>query len=101
MPVYEYKCDECGCERDTILPFSEADKGMDCECGQAMRRKFSLAHLVIKLYPKDKICDTLNRENVLEKKTNDSLRSKRSQDALYSGMDYVRPLEDKIFAGFG
>ena len=62
MPVYEFKCDECGAESDEILPFSESNKQVECECGQVMRRKFSLAHISIPETGRKKVLDTLNSE---------------------------------------
>ncbi len=100
MPVYEYVCDECTNEREEILPFKEAGKKLECECGGAMRQRFSLSHFTIKVYNKDKILNTLNEETKRPVINGGETRSKRSQDALASGLSYVRPLEDKVFTGF-
>lgn len=31
MPIYEYKCNECGVEFENMLSFSESDKKVKCE----------------------------------------------------------------------
>jgi putative FmdB family regulatory protein len=41
MPIYEYKCPECGHRFDLLQPM-EAEKKADCEkCGREARRIFS------------------------------------------------------------
>ena len=44
MPIYEYKCEDCGKDFDTLRPMSQADTAIACEkCGGAhTRRKLSL-----------------------------------------------------------
>jgi len=99
MPVYEFKCDVCGKEREVILPLIEAGKEQECECGQAMRRKFSPAHFTIKVYGKDKVLSTLNKENGYNFPGGDKHR-KRYSEAMAKGLTYERPLEEKVFQGF-
>ncbi|KKL85962.1 hypothetical protein LCGC14_1949510 [marine sediment metagenome] len=70
-------------------------------CGATMDRLMSVPRLTfIKAYSKDKILDTLNEEAKRPSINGGEVRSRRSQRALASGLDYVRPLEDKVFTGF-
>lgn len=42
MPVYEYRCGDCGAELDRILPHSRVDEPGACpECGGRLRRQWS------------------------------------------------------------
>ena len=42
MPVYEYVCEDCGHERDRILPMDRADDPGPCPaCEGSLRRRFS------------------------------------------------------------
>jgi len=87
MPVYEYKCDECGTEREVILPFSEAGKKVDCECGRVMRRKFSLVHFSIPETGRKKVLDTLNSEPGGRRLPGGHKHSERYEAALAKGLD--------------
>jgi len=100
MPIYEYKCDACKNEREVILPLSEAGKGMGCECGQVMRRKFSPAYIFVPETGKDKVLSTLNQENGYDFPGGDMHRD-RYEQAMAKGLTYERPLEEKVFQGFG
>ncbi len=100
MPVYEFKCDKCKVEREVLRPMSEAGQEEKCPCGLLMRRKFSPILFTATETGKDKILNTLNGEELVAKKNGRPVRSKRSQDALYRGVDYVVPLEERVFAGF-
>jgi len=100
MPVYEYKCDVCNSERERILPFSEAGKRMGCACGRVMRRKFSPAHFFCPETGKDKVLSTLNQEKGYDFPGGDKHRP-RYEQAMAKGLTYERPLEEKVFQGFG
>lgn len=94
MPIYQYRCPECKNEVEKILPMQDRDVETVCDCGGSMRRLMSVPSLVVMaMTGKDKILDTLNGERK-------GVRSKRSQDALYRGIDYQRPLEERVFTGF-
>ncbi len=42
MPIYEYRCPECGAEFESIRPVSRADDPIDCkECGKPASRQIS------------------------------------------------------------
>lgn len=96
MPVYEYKCDVCKNEREVLLPFSEAGKGMECKCGQAMRRKFSPAYFIIPMTGKDKVLSTLNQENGWNFPGGNKHR-RRYEQAMAKGLNQRPPTIGKGF----
>lgn len=101
MPIYEYKCDECTAEREVMLPFSEASKELVCECGRVMRRKFSLANFTISVTGRDKVLATLNKDEGGYEFPGGDKHRPRYEQAMAKGLTYERPLEEKIFQGFG
>lgn len=98
MPIYEYKC-ECGTERELILPFSEAGKKLECDCGRVMRRKFSLVNFAIPETGRGEVLKTLNKEDGFDFPGGDKHRP-RYEQAMSRGLDYQRPLEKRVFTGF-
>jgi putative FmdB family regulatory protein len=99
MPIYEFKCDNCGAERELILPLSESNKRLECNCGQTMRRKFSVAHYTIPLTGNDIVLKTLNKEDGHTFPGGNKHRA-RYEQAMAKSLNYERPLEEKIFTGF-
>lgn len=101
MPVYVFRCPECLKKEEDVVPMANRDDIRLHSCGAVMERLISLPCLAIfKAYGRDRILDTLNGEDDFAKKDAKPVRSKRSQDALYRGLDYVRPLEERVFTGF-
>lgn len=100
MPIYEYKCD-CGCEREVILPFTEAEREIECACKQVMRKKFSLASFTIPPTGRDMVLGTLNQEEGAGTFPGGDKHRVRYEQAMARGLDYQRPLEEKVFTGFG
>lgn len=96
MPIYEYKCDKCETEREITLPFSESNKKLDCECGQVMRRKFSLAHFTVVATGKDKVLRVLNKEGGYDFPGGEKHR-KRYEQTFATGLD---PSSPTIGVGF-
>jgi len=41
MPLYDFKCKECGKIKEARIHFEESKKGIECECGGNMVRQFS------------------------------------------------------------
>ena len=42
MPIYEYRCPDCGYEFESIRPVSRADDPIDCKaCGKPATRQIS------------------------------------------------------------
>ncbi|KKN11728.1 hypothetical protein LCGC14_1023560 [marine sediment metagenome] len=101
MPLYEFRCSECLEKEDALVDMADRNKPRLHSCGAVMDRLVSIPRLAfIRAYPKDKILDTLNEEARHPSINGAPVRSERSRKALASGLDYVRPLEDKVFAGF-
>ena len=98
MPVYEYKCDGCEIESEVILSFDELGKEIKCECGQAMRRKFSLAHFTVPETGRDKVLATLNDERGSRKLPGGKKHSARYTASLAKGLEQRRPT---VGIGFG
>ena len=100
MPVYEYKC-ECGVAKEAILDYEERNEPQAQTCGSTMQRKVSLpAKAIIPETGKDKVLSTLNQEKGYKFPGDDKHRP-RYEQAMGSGLTYERPLEEKVFQGFG
>lgn len=41
MPIYEYRCEKCGQEQNTIAKVGERPKSVGCPCGARARYHFS------------------------------------------------------------
>lgn len=41
MPVYGFRCDDCGRTEDHILPVAMRDQGILCGCGYVMTRQLA------------------------------------------------------------
>ena len=63
MPIYEFECDACEAVREMKLPYSESNKKLECGCGQVMRRKFSLAPVIIPETGRDRVLADLNSKD--------------------------------------
>ena len=65
MPIYEYRCPECGNEEEAIVRFSESDATRLCSnCGKPTTRRLSIPRLaIIPLTGRDYTLQTLNGEN--------------------------------------
>jgi len=92
MPIYEFKCDECEAERELILPLSEAGKGITCDCGQVMRRKFSPINFNIPQTGRDKVLGTLNQEEGAQTYPGGDKYKTRYDKAMSKGLDQTRPV---------
>jgi len=87
MPVYEFKCDRCGAEREELLPRSQAGDALECQCGNAMRRRFSLSNFRVPRTGRDKVLSTLNRDEGSQTYPGGEMYSKRYDQALAKGID--------------
>ena len=98
MPVYEYWC-KCGREIETYLPLSQSSELQICECGEVMQRKISVpATAVIVPTGKDMALDSLNsRHGGLP----DAKLKPAATAYAAAGIDRIRPVEEKVFTGFG
>jgi len=99
MPIYEYRCTECGHEQEVILPFSEATAEQRCSsCGKPTNRRISLpSPPVIPVTGRDKVFSALNKEGGYNLPTNSADRP-RIEAALAKGLDQRSPV---IGRGFG
>ena len=100
MPIYEFVCDYCGKELEEYLFYDECGKRMECSCGKDMRRRFSICSVSIPLTGKDKVLKTLSKEDGFDFHGGDKHR-KRYEQTMAKGLNYQRPLEEKVFTGFG
>ena len=92
MPIYEFECDECKAVRELNLPRSEAGSKLDCECGQVMRRKFSLAPAIVPETGRDKVLANLNAKD-------DGIGNKpHIKNAMWKGLHQRGPV---VGRGFG
>lgn len=63
MPIYEFKCDECGAQREIVRPISESGLPLICECERVMRRKFSVTFMPFKQTGRDQVLASLNSKD--------------------------------------
>ena len=96
MPIYEYRCD-CGTEREIKLPFSEAEKKIKCDCGQVMRRKFSLVNFTMPKTGRDKVLGTLNQEEGAQDFPGGDKHRDRYEKAMAKGLDQTQPVIGRGF----
>lgn len=48
MPLYEYKCESCGQEKEILRHMDEADDPVPCPvCNKPMKRKISLTSFIL------------------------------------------------------
>lgn len=100
MPIYEYRC-TCGLEIERFLPLSEYDQPQICKCGKKMQFKVSLPkQAVVPLTGRDKVLKTLNKEGGFDFPGGNKHRL-RYEQSMAKGLDYVVPLEERVFTGFG
>ena len=102
MPVYEFRCAECGGKEEVVVPMDDRNDTRLHSCGAVMERLISLPNpAIITVYGRDSLLDTLNAEEKRPVVNGTPVRSKRSKQALTRGLDYVVPLEERVFPGFG
>ena len=98
MPIYEYRCPECGNEEEAIVRFSEATNGRLCSnCGKPTERRISLPHTpIVPLTGRDTV---LNRLNGVDGQGFPCVpRDRPRMEAAYAkGLDLTRPVIGKGF----
>jgi len=99
MPIYEYRCDKCQVNEDALLTMEGRDSPRVHSCGDSMRRLMSLVTFTTPITSRGKILNTLNRDDGYKLPAKEKDRP-RIEQALARGLNYVRPLEDKVFVGF-
>jgi len=97
MPVYEFVCDKCETKREIILPMSEAGERQICDCGQALRRKFSVVPFIMPQTGRDNILGILNQEEGAGDFPGGDMHRARYSKAMAKGLD---PPKQTIGRGF-
>jgi len=90
MPVYEFVCDKCKTEREIILPMSEAGEKQTCDCGQVLRRKFSIVPSIMPQTGRDSVLATLNQEEGASDFPGGDMHRTRYEQAYAKGLDPPR-----------
>jgi putative FmdB family regulatory protein len=101
MPIYQFRCPKCLVKEEHLLPIANRDDTRLHSCGTAMERVISAPYpALFKTTNRNKVLDTLNAEADHPVVDDSPVRGKRSQMALAKGLNYTRPLEERIFTGF-
>ena len=101
MPVYEFRCPKCLTIEETVLPMESRNNRRLHSCVAVMQRLISLpGKAIVITYGRDKLLDTLNFEEKRPVVDGTPVRSRRSKRALTRGLDYMVPVEEKVFSGF-
>jgi putative FmdB family regulatory protein len=88
MPIYTFRCPDCGVEEDILVPVENRNDDKFHSCGVVMERLISVPNITIRVYAKDRLLGTLNKEAAYTARTGDQVRSKRAQQALVRGFGY-------------
>lgn len=94
MPLYEYRCPECGCEQQAILPFSSIDFAQICvNCGAGTNRRISLPQpAIIKATGRERVLGTLNQEPGAPDFPGGDMHRPRYEAVMSKGLDQSRPV---------
>jgi len=94
MPIYEYRCPECGHEQQAILPFSSIDLLQICaDCGRETNRKISLPQpAIIVATGRERVLGTLNQEAGAPDFPGGDMHRPRYEAAMAKGLDQRRPV---------
>lgn len=100
MPIYEYRCPECGLEQEVILPFSQATVVQPCSnCGKPTERRLSLPQpAIILVGGREQVLRTLNKEEGGYNFPGGDMHRPRYEQAMAKGLD---PPKEVIGRGFG
>lgn len=100
MPIYEYRCPECGHEQEAVLSFDEFNLLQLCsECGKPTERRISLPHpSKIPVGGREKVLKTLNKEEGGYKYPGGDMHRARYDQAMAKGLD---PPKQVVGRGFG
>ncbi len=100
MPIYEYRCPECGHEQEVILPFSEARVVQLCSnCGNTTERRMSLPQpAIMHAGGREQVLKTLNKEKGGYTYPGGDMHRARYDQAMARSLDQTRPV---IGRGFG
>lgn len=99
MPIYEYRCPECGHEQEAILPFSEATVVQLCSsCGKPTERRISLPQpAIIPVGGRGRVLKTLNQEEGGYTYPGGDMHRARYDQAMARSLDQTRPVIGRGF----
>lgn len=101
MPIYQFRCVECRKPKDAILPMAERNNSRICKCGGAEERLMSLpAPAYIRPTGQDLVLKILNQEEGSPGYPGGDMHKPRYEQIMGKSLDYVRPLEERVFTGF-
>lgn len=88
MPIYEYRCPECGNEQEVVLSFGEFNLLQMCSnCGKPAERRMSIPHRAIcPMTGRGKVMATLNKEGGRDFPGGDMHRP-RYEQAMAKGLE--------------
>jgi len=100
MPIYEYRCPECGHEQEAILPLSEVMVVQLCSsCGKPTERRISVPQpAIFPIGGRERVLKTLNREEGGYKYPGGDMHRARYDQAMAKGLD---PPKQVVGRGFG
>ena len=99
MPIYEYRCPECGHEEEVILHFSEATAQVCANCGKPTERRISLPQpAIVPVGGREAVLKTLNKEKGGYDFPGGDMHRPRYEQAMAKGLD---PPKEVVGRGFG
>jgi len=100
MPIYEYRCPECGHEQEAILPVSEVTVVQLCSnCGKLTERRISLPYPAIVLVGgRERVLKTLNKEEGGYSFPGGDMHRPRYEQAMAKSLDLPKKV---VGRGFG
>jgi putative FmdB family regulatory protein len=86
MPLYEYRCDDCGKVEDVFFHMGRAVRHLSCSCGKVMRRVFTpFAGINLPTTGRNKLLNALNKEHGYDLPSRPENRS-RMEKAVAKGL---------------
>lgn len=102
MPIYQFRCVECGSVQEPILPMEDRNEPRTCKCGGVERRIFEVpAPPIIAQTGKDQVLGILNQEDPTRDFPGGDKHRARYEQVMGKSLDYVTPVEERVFQGFG
>jgi putative FmdB family regulatory protein len=99
MPLYEYRCDDCGKVEDVFFHMGRAVRHLSCSCGKVMRRVFTApVGIHLPITGREQMLKTLNKQDGYEFPTRPHDRP-RMEQAMAKGLYPPRPTIGKGFGG--
>jgi putative FmdB family regulatory protein len=100
MAIYEYRCPNCGTEKDIILPIKDCDSKQNCDCGEVMTKRVSLPMPAIFVTTnRDGLVNMINGDDKAYKIPSNKHR-KRYESVIASSLTADKPTIGKGFGPF-